>query len=96
MDCSCERQKVWSETGYKPTKYRKIKVMSFTIDQSKQDCMITTWKSIQDTKKNLLLQKIKSITKKLYIDKLDEKADKNNNTYYRTTKINPDNVKLRT
>ena len=70
--------------------------MSFTIDQSKQDCMITTWKSIQDTKKNLLLQKIKSITKKLYIDKLDEKADKNNNTYYRTTKINPDNVKLRT
>ena len=33
-----------------------------------------------------------SLSKNVYIDKLDDIANKQNNTYYRTTKINPADV----
>ena len=35
-----------------------------------------------------------SISKNVYIDKLDDKVNKYNNTYHNTIKINPVDVKL--
>lgn len=61
------------------------------------------WEFIQcTTRENKLLQKdllglqihkfykyMTAVIKKLYIDKLDKKVDKNKNTYHRTIKIKP-------
>ena len=46
------------------------------------------------TLKNKICKYMNSISKNLYIDKLDDKVNKYNNTYHNTIKINPVDVKL--
>ena len=48
------------------------------------------------TLKKKIYKYLTSILKKKYIDKLDDKANKNNNTYHRTIKIKPFDVKWST
>ena len=48
------------------------------------------------TLKNKLYKYMTSISKNLYIDKLDDIVNKNNNTYHSTTKMKPANVKSNT
>ena len=48
------------------------------------------------TLKNKIYKYMTSISKNVYIDKLDDIVNKYNNTYHRTIKMKPVNVKSRT
>ena len=48
------------------------------------------------TLRNKIYKCMASISRKVYIDKLDDTVDKYNNTYHRTIKIKPVDVKSRT
>ena len=74
------------------TKYGQIEVVNFTIDQVNHCCKTVILKLIQKLEEYNLQIYYFNI-KNLYIDKLDDVVDKNNNTYHSTIKVNPIDVK---
>ena len=96
-----DSQKFLDESNHKANKYGNLKTSNFIIDQRNHGQKKMTQKCIQDTmKENLLLLKIYQNLKKQNLHDInkcqihDIKVNKYNNTYHRTMKIKPVDVKL--
>ena len=86
-----DSQTFLDESNHKANKYGYLKTSNFIIDQRNHGQKKMTQKCIQDTmKENLLLLKIYQNLKK---QNLHDIVNKYNNTYHRTMKIKPVDVK---
>ena len=90
-------QKILKESYRKPNKISVDKGSEFHNKSMKSWLEKMLYKYIQRMKKeNLLLLKVLSISKNVYIDKLEDIVSKYNNTYHNTIKMKPVDVKSST
>ena len=95
-ESNCKPNKIWAEKGsefYNRSMKSFLQSNDTEMYSAHNEGKSVVTERFIGTLKNKIFKYVTSMSKNVYIDKLDYIVNKYNNTYYRTTKIKPADVK---